>query len=182
VLPDAFIFLKFRNTILLRGAWRMKSRKPIQVNSHSNHPSTPESVRRTKSTPVRLCLAGPNIVQWHWTLFGIQKLSPMASFLREPYKYPSTSNGSLPWPVHSSGAKVHLLHLQMPQTLTPRDFTPSSWSGDWVKPRSEFRVLISSSSLSWLLNLHHLCFLLFELCSYMVRGCPWATTLCGEHR
>jgi hypothetical protein len=157
VLQDVFIFLEFMNTILLRRVWRMKCRMPIQSNSHSNHPFPPESIKRTKSAPIGLCLAGSDIVQ-------NLNLSPTASFLREVYKYLYTSNDSLPWPLHSPGAKPHFLHLQRFQTLNPRSLTPSSWSRDWVKSRSKFRVWISSSSLSWNLNLHPPRLLLLELC------------------
>jgi hypothetical protein len=40
----------------------MKCRKPIQANSHSNHPSTPKSVMQIKSAPTRHCPMTPNIV------------------------------------------------------------------------------------------------------------------------
>jgi hypothetical protein len=158
VLQWAFIFLELRNIILLRGVWRMKCKLSIQENSHSNHLSPPERAKRTKSAPTGLCPAGPDIV---WIL----NLSQTASLLRELYKYPYCSNGSLPWPLDSPGAKAHFLHLQRPQTLNPRTPTQSSWCRDWVKPRFKFHVWISSSSLSWLLNLHPPCLLLLELCS-----------------
>jgi hypothetical protein len=156
------MFLEFRNTVLLRGVWRMKCKLLIQANSHSNHLSPPKSVRRTKSTPTGLCPARSDIVR-------ILNLSSTASFLRELYKYIHYSNNSLSlslsWPLDSPGAKAHFLHLQRPQTLNPRTPTLSSWSRDLVKPRFKFHLWISSSSLSWLLNLHNPHFLLLERCS-----------------
>jgi hypothetical protein len=105
----------------------------------------------TQTTLVHLRVSGGqsllplDIVRLDQTLSGIQKLRPTTSFSKEPYKYPSTSNGSLSWPLHSPGAKIHLLHFERPQTLTPRDFTLSSWYRDWVKPR---KLVLAIESLS----------------------------------
>jgi hypothetical protein len=104
----------------------------------------------------------------------------MASFLGEPYKYPSSSNGSPSWSLHSTGAKAHFLHLQRPKSLSTRAFISSSWSRDWVKEGYEFLMWFMFLSLSWLLNLHPPRLLLLEPCSSMVRCCPWAIALCGE--
>jgi hypothetical protein len=97
----------------------------------------------------------------------VQNSNPslMASFLGEPYKYSSTSNGSPSLPLCSTIAKANFLHLQRPKTLSPRVFTPSSWSRDWVKQGFEFLVWFIFSSSSWLLNLHPPRLLLLEPCS-----------------
>jgi hypothetical protein len=82
----------------------MKYKMPIRANSHKNQLSSPKSVRWTLFTPTRLCPAAPDIVQ-------NSKNNPMASFLRELYKYPHSSNSSLAWPLKFFGAKAHSLHL-----------------------------------------------------------------------
>jgi hypothetical protein len=66
----------------------MKCKFPIQANSHKNHLFPLESVRWTLSAPTELCPTGLEIV---W----ISNLSPMTRSLRELYKYPYFSNGSL---------------------------------------------------------------------------------------
>jgi hypothetical protein len=81
------MFLEFRNTVLLRGVTRMKCKLPIQINSHKNHPISPESVRQTLPTPTGLCPAALDIVRLGPDIVQNSNFSPTASSLRELYKY-----------------------------------------------------------------------------------------------
>jgi hypothetical protein len=68
---------------------------PIRANSHKNQLSSPDSVRWTLLAPTRLCPTASNIVRVTLDIVQNSKISPMASFLRELYKYPHSSNSSL---------------------------------------------------------------------------------------
>jgi hypothetical protein len=86
----------------------------------------PKSLNWTFFGATMFCLIEPDIVRPGPDIVQNLNLSPTASFLGEPYKYPSTSNGSLSWPLCSTIAKVDFLHLQRPKSLAPRAFTLSS--------------------------------------------------------
>jgi hypothetical protein len=84
-----------------------------------------------------------------------------------------------PWILKFPVERVHPLHSKSINSLSRRAFIPSSWlEFEWSKDSSPCvihhlkLVLIVECSSSMLILLEH--------CSLTVRGCPWATTWCGE--
>jgi hypothetical protein len=151
VLQEVFKFFEFRNTVLSRGVWRMKWKGQIeQISTKNRHPHPRASGGH--------CPLPPDIVR-------DSKNSPTASRLRELYIYPLSTNGYSLLATWNFCFTSPFSPFLRPQTLNPRIPTQSSWSRDWVKPRSKVCIWISSSSSSWHLNLHAPRFLLLELCS-----------------
>jgi hypothetical protein len=152
VLQDVFMFLEFSYTVLLRGGegWSKKANlSKFQLHSHLlTRELLPDIVRAHQilfePTPNSKCHQR-NLLS---DIVRISNLCLTASFLGEPYKYPSNSNGSPSWPLRSTGSKAHFFHLQRPKLLSPKAFIPSSWSRDWVKQGFEFIVWFTFSSSS----------------------------------